>query len=65
MPTSANSSAAYVHMYSLIAAESDYSKKTFSNFVGKQRKERHLEFMRESGSVYREQWQKWMLRGLT
>lgn len=25
MPTSANSSAAYVHMYSLIAAESDYS----------------------------------------
>jgi len=57
MPTSANSSAAYVHMYSLIAAESDYSKKTFSNFVGKQRKERHLEFMRESGSVYREQWQ--------
>ena len=57
MPTRANSSAAYVHMYSLIAAESDCNnQKLFNFFVAKQKKE---------VSVYLGQWRKEMLRGPT
>ena len=72
MPTRANSSAAYVHMYSLIAAEWDCNNNKFSIFCC-QTKERArlwdfgtLELWRSLLVVfYLGQWRKEMLRGPT